>query len=309
MVAPIAIFAFNRPNLLRRTLMALARNPLASASPLTIFCDGPRNEQDEPSTQAVRELARTAEGFLSVDVVERPTNMGCASSVIDGLTQMFSLHERLIVIEDDILTSPHTLRFLNDGLVRYAESENIFNISAWSPPHVARAVPAGYPYDVYAIPRFNCWGWASWRDRFIGIDWSVGDYRTFKRSPHLRMLFNAGGEDLSAMLDAQMQGKINSWAIRADYARFKKHMLGINPLHSYTLNIGMGSGTHTTTKTAYWDSDISLALEVASFPKVIGVDEAIRKVYHDSYYGEKRSLPQRIFHRLRHLLRQCTLLA
>lgn len=198
MVAPLVIFAFNRPDLLRRMLTALAENSLAADSPLTVFCDGPRHEKDEPGTRAVRQLARAAKGFLSVEVVERPTNMGCAASVIDGLTRMFSLHERLIVMEDDILTSPHTLRFLNEGLARYAGNEKIFNISAWSPPHVARAVPAGYPYDVYAIPRFNCWGWASWRDRFINIDWSVSDYGTFKRSPHLCTAFNAGGENLRA---------------------------------------------------------------------------------------------------------------
>lgn len=309
MVAPIAIFAFNRPDLLRRTLTALAANPFAADSPLTVFCDGPRHERDEPGTRAVRELARAARGFLSVEVVERPTNMGCAASVIDGLTRMFSLHERLIVMEDDILTSPHTLRFLNEGLARYAENEKIFNISAWSPPHVARTVPADYPFDVYAIPRFNCWGWASWRDRFIDIDWDVSDYKTFKHSPQLRTAFNAGGEDLSPMLDEQMQGKIDTWDIRVDYARFKKHMVGINPLHSYTLNIGMGSGTHTTTKSTYWDSDISLAPATVSFPDAIDVDESIRKVYHDCYYGEKCPLPQRILHRLGRLLRQRSLLA
>lgn len=50
---PIAVFAFNRPALLARTLAALAANELASASPLTIFCDGPRHEGEAAATQAV----------------------------------------------------------------------------------------------------------------------------------------------------------------------------------------------------------------------------------------------------------------
>ena len=119
--APIAVFAFNRPDLFARTLAALAANELAEQSSLTIFCDGPRHEGDEAGTRAVRDLARHATGFASLEVVERPRNMGCAASVIDGLTEMFRRHERLIVIEDDILTSPHTLRFLNEGLERHAE--------------------------------------------------------------------------------------------------------------------------------------------------------------------------------------------
>lgn len=235
---PIAIFAFNRPDLLRRTLTALLANELADTAALTIFCDGPRHEQDEPATRAVRTLAQSVQGVADVEVVERPRNMGCAASIIDGLTEMFRLHERLIVIEDDIVTSPYTLRFLSEGLARYADNEKVFNIAAWTPPHIIRHLPAGYPYDVYAIPRFNCsGGWASWRDRFQDIDWDVRDYQEFKNSPQLRKAFNVGGEDLSPMLDEQMQGKIDAWDIRADYARFKKNMLGINPVRSYALNI------------------------------------------------------------------------
>lgn len=218
----IALFAFNRPDLFQKTLTALSHNTLANKASLTIFCDGPRHELEEQKTRAVRELAKRANGFAALEVVEYSQNIGCAASIINGLTEMFRLHERLIVIEDDIVTSPHTLRFLSEGLARYADNEKVFNIAAWTPPHIARNLPAEYPYDVYAIPRLNCWGWASWRDRFQDIDWTVKDYRTFKNSPQLRKAFNAGGDDLSLMLDMQMESKINSWAIRADYARFKK---------------------------------------------------------------------------------------
>lgn len=298
----IVIFAFNRSDLLQRTLTALADNDLADKASVTFFCDGPRHEKDESGTRAVRELAKKAQGFASVEVVERPKNMGCAASIIDGLTEMFRLHERLIVIEDDIVTSPYTLRFLSEGLARYADNEKVFNIAAWTPPHIARNLPAEYPYDVYAIPRLNCWGWASWRDRFQDIDWTVKDYRTFKNSPQLRKAFNAGGDDLSSMLDDQMEGKIDTWDIRADYARFKKNMLGINPVRSYALNIGMGSGTHTTTATTYWDSNISLAMEHPRFMEDVTVDSRIHKIYHTCYSPKKHSLPVRVIKKLYKIL-------
>lgn len=298
----IAIFAFNRPDLLQRTLTALAANELVDKASLTIFCDGPRHEKDEPGTRAVRELAKKARGFATVEVVERPKNMGCAASIIDGLTEMFRLHERLIVIEDDIVTSSYTLRFLSEGLARYADNEKVFNIAAWSPPHIARNIPANYPYDVYAIPRFNCWGWASWRDRFQDIDWDVRDYQEFKNSPQLRRAFNVGGEDLSPMLDEQMEGKIDAWDIRVDYARFKKNMLGINPVRSYALNIGMGSGTHTTTATTYWDSDISLAVEYPRFMDEVSVDYYIHKIYLSCYNRKKCSLPVRVIKKVYKIL-------
>lgn len=280
----IVLFAFNRPNLLQQALSALAANDLADTASLTIFCDGPRNEKDEPNIRSVRELAKNARGFATLEVVEHNQNMGCAASVIHGLTEMFRLHERLIV------------------LAHYEDNEKVFNIAAWTPPHIIRHLPTGYPYDVYAIPRFNCWGWASWRDRFQSIDWEVTDYQEFKNSPQLRNAFNAGGNDLSTMLDEQMQGKIDAWDIRADYTRFKKNMLGINPVRSYALNIGMGSGTHTTESTTYWDSDISLAVEHPCFINDVTVDIRIHKIYHACYSPKKHSLPVRAINKLSRML-------
>lgn len=297
----IAVFAFNRPDLLQKTLFALAANDLADKASLTIFCDGPRNELDEPKTTAVRNIAKNIAGFSSVEVVERAYNMGCASSTIDGLKEMFRLHDQVIVIEDDDLTSPYTLRFLTEGLRVYADNEKVFNISAWTPPHIARSLPNDYCYDVYATPRLNSWGWASWRDRFQDIDWNIADYDQFKNNIEQRKRFNAGGNDLSQMLDMQMAGKIDSWSIRADYARFKKNMLGINPIRSYVLNIGMGSGTHTTTATTYWDSDISKAIKYPRFLDEITVDPRIHKIYRSCFDDQNSSLVTKIINKIKNI--------
>lgn len=281
--APIAIFAFNRPDHLRRTLEALAANELAAKSHVTFFCDGPRTAEEKIKTNAVRTIARAAQGFASVKVVERTQNMGCAAAVIDGLKQMFAHHEKLIVIEDDILTSPYTLRFLNDGLDFYENKKTVFNISAWSPPAKIFPIPKEYPYDVYAVQRFECWGWASWRDRFQNIDWGVTDYEKFKESPLLRRAFNRGGEDLSPMLDMQMDGKINSWAIRAAYTCFKNGQVGILPVFSYSTNIGMESGTHCTDKNSNLDNDVTKAKKKIEFIETIFCDEEMQKLFRKVY--------------------------
>lgn len=281
MPAPIVVFAFNRPALLQQTLHALAHNELASESTLTIYCDGPRRQDEKKSTDAVRAIAGNAEGFASVSVVAREKNMGCAASIIAGLQQMFARHERLIIIEDDILCSPHTLGFLNDGLERYAACKTVFNIAAWSPPKKRFSVPARYEWDVYAIPRMNGWGWATWRDRFASVDWSVPGYEKFCRSTTLRAAFDAGGADMSGMLDSQMHGEIDAWDIRMDYARFSQGCVGINPVRSYTTNIGFGCGTHTTTHTNRYDNDISNAVPTKNvrWLEHIFIDEQLRQGY------------------------------
>ena len=258
-VAPIAVFAFNRAGNLTQTLAALAANQLADQSHLTIFCDGPRNDVERSMTDTVRAVARAAKGFASLRVVERENNLGCAGSIIDGLQQMFAEHERVIVIEDDILCSPDTLTFLNDGLAKYENHKTVWNISAWSPPAAIFPVHSDYPYDVYVVPRFNCWGWGSWRDRFALIDWNVSDYAMFSQCQALQRAFNRGGVDLTSMLNEQMCGELDTWDIRMDYARFKYGCVGVNPVRSYTTNIGIGSGTHTTNFTTRFDNDITLA--------------------------------------------------
>ena len=298
MYAPIAVFAFNRPDHLHRTLEALAANNLAAESDVTVFCDGPRHEDERELTDSVRAVAKSAQGFSSLTVVERPCNLGCAASIIDGLKQMFARHAKLIVIEDDILTSPHTLRFLNEGLHFYAGDNRIFNISAWSPPPSIFKIPRDYPHDIYAIPRFNCWGWASWRDRFENIDWNISDYTSFKTSPHQRKAYNAGGEDMSPMLDAQMTGKIDSWGIRADYWRFKNGQFGINPVRSYTSNIGMGSGTHCTEETTMFDNDISLAKVEPFFVAGIEPNEQVTRAHRRLYAVQGF----RFYHKVRDIL-------
>ncbi len=286
MLAPIALFAFNRPEHLERTLDALAANELASESSITIFCDGARTEEEKKLTDATRHVARRAQGFASVTVIEREKNMGCAASVIDGLQYMFARHEKLIVFEDDILCSSHTLSFLNDGLAYYKSNIQIFNIAAWSFPPSIFSVSEKYVFDVYAIPRFNVsGGWASWRNRFEAIDWDIKDYIEFKNSPEKRKAFNVGGEDLSDLLDAQMNNKVSSWAIRADYSRFKHGQCGINPVTSYTTNIGFGDGTHTTEYTDKFDNDVSLALpskKVCWLQEVV-IDKTILANYQKVY--------------------------
>lgn len=283
--SPIAIFAFNRPDHLRRTLTALATNDLASKSAVTVFCDGPRNLSEECKTNAVRELAHAAQGFASVEVIAQTQNIGCAASVIAGLEYMFTRHERSIVIEDDILTSPHTLHFLNTCLDKYASFPTVFNIAAWSPPRHLMPIDASYPYDAYFIPRFNGWGWATWKNRWEKVDWSVADYAVFATTPALQQSLNAGGTDMSPMLADQMSGKLDAWDIRMDYSRFKQGCLGINPTISYTTNIGCdGTGTHYTGGVdARLDNDIQLALADPRLPDHVFLDKTIASMYRKVY--------------------------
>jgi hypothetical protein len=289
MPAPIAVFAFNRPDHLRRTLEALSANRLAGDSRLTVFCDAPRGPKDIEVCERVREVARTAGGFASVTTVARDTNHGCAASVIRGTTEMFAEHDRLVVIEDDIITSPVTLAYLNQALDDYQLRPAVFSVTAWAPPRRMMRVPARYRFNSYFIRRFHCWGWASWRDRWALNDWSVPGYGEYRDDSAIRATHAEAGSDLPGMLDAQMAGRIDSWAIRAEYTRLRVGGLTLYPRVPLVRNAGVdGTGRHCGTDDRYAD-DLSDAETIFDhcFPNLAYVDRELAASFCRVYSGRR----------------------
>ena len=209
---------------------------------MLIFADGPKNEQAAPAIREVRKLIRTIEGFKSVTVIERERNLGLSKSVICGVTQLCNEYGRAIVVEDDVLTAPDFLTFVNQGLQRYESESRVFSIGAFNLPIVA---PLTYSYDAFCSYRFLCWGWGTWKDRWEKADWSVKDFPDFMADREKQKRFNRGGDDLSWLLTLQMEGKIDSWDTIWAYAHSKHDALALLPVSSKTYNIGLdGTGTH-----------------------------------------------------------------
>ena len=124
-LAPIALFVYNRPEHTRRTLQFLQQNELAADSHLFIFSDGPKNAKQAEKVAKVRTLIKQVVGFKSVEIFERSNNLGLANSVISGVSQLMDKYGKAIVFEDDLITSPYTLRYFNDALVRYQTKKEL----------------------------------------------------------------------------------------------------------------------------------------------------------------------------------------
>jgi len=240
--APIALFVYNRPEHTRQTIEGLRANPLASESELTVFSDGPKSELDQASVSQVRDYLSTIDGFRKISVIHREKNSGLAKSIIAGASEVLDRSGRIIVLEDDIVTAPGFLTYMNQGLEAYERNRSIFAICGWSPPI---DIPASYRHDVYLVHRAMCWGWASWADRWQKIDWEVRDYAQFEKDREAQKKFARGGEDLPDMLRNALSGRVNSWAIRWAYAQFRQGALSVAPTKSLTDNVGMdGSGVN-----------------------------------------------------------------
>ena len=245
MLAPVVLFVYNRPTHTRRTIEALARNTLAQHTELFIFSDAPRNEAASAAVREVREIIANISGFGSVRAVPRDIHFGLASSVISGVSEVIDTYGRIIVLEDDLVTSATFLEYMNSALVHYRDDAKAFSIGGYQFPARTMSIPRDYPWDTYASYRGCSWGWATWKDRWKRADWSMDYYEGFMASPQQQARFNRGGSDLTQLLSLQREGRIDSWAIRFCYTHFATNMHCIYPVKSLVNNIGLdNSGTH-----------------------------------------------------------------
>src|SRR5580704_7112714 len=130
-LAPIALFVYNRPEHTRRTLAYLEKNLLADESRLFIFSDAAKTDDDKAKVEQVRQLIKEITGFKSVKVTLRKENMGLANSIISGVTTLVNEYGKVIVFEDDLLSSPFTLQYFNEALTRYVNDIEVMHVGAY----------------------------------------------------------------------------------------------------------------------------------------------------------------------------------
>lgn len=277
--APIVLFVYNRPEHTRIALQSLSECQYADQSALYIFADQAKNEKAKEKVEQVRRIIKEdiwKRKFAEVNITEASQNKGLANSVISGVTQVINKYGQVIVVEDDNRVAPDFLDYMNRGLEYYEHNDRIGEIGGYCAPI---RIPDDYPYDVFAMGRGSSYAWASWKDRWNQIDWEVTDYKQFKNNPKKRRAFNEYGEDLFQMLEGQMEGNIDSWAIRSAYSKFKNGLLCIMPVKTRVENQGFdGTGVHNVAADTRFVVKIEQNLKPVTFANV-EVDSRIKKAF------------------------------
>ena len=296
-LAPIIVFAYNRPDHLSKTLSRLAQNEMASDTDLFVICDGAKaNATDEQIHKVfmTRDVARNAKGFHSVQIIERERNFGLARNIIEGVSSVIDKYGKVIVLEDDLLTSRFFLKYMNEALSHYENRPGVMSISANRPPVNRMELPGDYEYDVFVSLRSFSTGWATWKDRWSHVDWSLGYLEDFMKHPEQVKAFDRSGDDMSEMLLLQRDGRIDSWAIQFCFAHFKEHAVAILPCVPYVDNIGFdGSGIHSGTNEADFRNDVDCAVEDPRFIDVLYEDARIINSFYNYYCRKRRPFWQR----------------
>lgn len=239
-LAPVCLFVYARPIHTRRVLRALARSELAEKAEVIIYSDGPRDERFEGPVREVRNMLRNIKGFRHIELVTRDRNLGLSASIIGGVTEVCQTHGRVIVLEDDVVVSRYFLRYMNDSLLRYADDRRISSIGGYMYP-IANRLP-----DQFFLSMTDCWGWATWQRAWNEFNQDGSVLLKEIESKGLVKRFNLDGAyDYRRMLQAQIAGKNDSWAVRWYANEFLKNRLTLFPGRSMTINIGNdGSGRH-----------------------------------------------------------------
>jgi len=293
-IYPLAIFADNRPKHLQACLDSLAANEMSSQTKVFLFIDGPKNNKDRILINACLQLAYNEKRFKSIEVFSQSSNIGLAKSIIQGVGRVLLNHEALIVVEDDLRVSPYFLDFMNLGLNKYKEFPKVSSLHAYL-----------YPIKNFSDMAFflrgaDCWGWATWRDRWENANLDADDLYSKILEANLSEKFDLDGAvGYSSLLKSQIDGFVDSWAIRWHAFNFIEDKYCLHPPVSLVRNVGNdGTGRHYSRQKIYnleqWD------FRTIIFPNIIEESNEMRSRIIEFLIGTKnkdKSLLHKLFNR------------
>jgi hypothetical protein len=295
-IAPIILFTYKRLETLKLTINALLKNNLVSDSDLIIYSDGPKSFNDIEIIDKIRLYLNSISGFKSITLNYSEINLGLSKSIIHGVTATLEKYNKVIVLEDDLITSSNFLVFMNYALDKYESIDRIFSISGYTFDFNSNYIEE----DGYFLNRTWPWGWATWKNRWNKVDWSVPEYQNFKLDKNLRKKFSYLGSDVNSMLDKQQNGLLDSWSIRWTFHVFLKNGLVLFPKTSKIINNGWDefATNNKGLNDRYLTSiDVTNNFEF-SLPDEIKINEKVQKLLLN-----KMSIHLRLFNKIKEIFK------
>jgi GT2 family glycosyltransferase len=296
--APIIAFVYRRPEHTRQMLNSLSLNPLASSSELFVFSDGPKSDEIAEQVEQVRKLVKGQSGFKSVKLFERSENLGLANNIISGLTQVLEEYGKGIVLEDDIVTSPYFLTFMNEALDHFETEEKVMNVSAYTYPIDKTGIDK--PYLLRCI---SCWGWGTWYRAWRKFEKNEDDLIS-KFSKKMIYEFNVEGtSEMFEQVLANKAGKMDTWAVFWYATLFLNKGLTLYPSESLANNIGFDGSGSNTGNSKFYDSKI---VESCSnfFPEIIEENSFVLEKHKEFFCQARPTITQKIKRELHAKLRE-----
>lgn len=242
-ISPVVLFVYNRLEHTKKVIDALSKNRDAEITNLIVYSDGSKGYHDNNVVNEIRTYLKSISQFKSVSLNFREKNFGLFQNIKLGLTDVFNNYNSVIVLEDDLVPSLNFLSYMNSGLNFYKEKKNIGAISAFQFPIIEEIK---IEEDIYLHPRFSCWGWATWKDRWDSWEWHLPERKTFLKKREPLKSLHAVSNDLPELILDKIDRLNSSWSVYVCYEFVRKNLLCVYPTISKIQNIGFdGSGIHS----------------------------------------------------------------
>lgn len=281
--APVALFAFKRPKTLQAVLESLEKNPQFSATQIYAFCDGPRPDAPPEVVAGVletRQVLKRWQERAAIELVTSDVNRGLHRQIPDGISRVLDRHDRVIVLEDDILVSPFFLEYMNQALEIYADDPRVMQVSAFM-FKVGGKLPETFFYNVN-----SCWGWGTWRRAWQHFDDDASTLlKQLTRRPDFSMYDFNGGQNgcFYDQLVKNHLGDLKSWAVKWHTSMYLKGGFCLHPRKTLVKNIGFGAdGTNCVASDERYSVDLSeksIAVERIPVEKCASAYAAVAKLF------------------------------
>lgn len=243
--APLIIVGFNRADTMSLVLARLSEcanlRGKDNRRVAYAFLDGARTPDEEARTEEVAALVEDFKSshFPDLQIVRREKNYGCRGNIVDAISHVLGLHGRAVIVEDDVLVSRTFLNYMDEALDFYESDKRIWCINANTPRDMK--VPKSYKHDVYLHPRNMCWGWGTWKDRWVQVDFDMKDWPRYAEDPVFRSKLDKIDCMMHGMLDAQFMGRLKTWDVQCSYHIVKNNLFAVEPRYALSKNIGSGT--------------------------------------------------------------------
>jgi hypothetical protein len=240
-LAPILLLVYNRPETTKTLVNCLLAQPNINQFEIYVFSDGAKSEYDFDKILEVRQIIEGLNICKNLSKNYSEINIGLAESVIKGINTVFESHEKIIVLEDDLEISPFFFNYMNYYLSYYQNIEKVGTIQGFQFP-----IKVNWKDPVFLDEFVNCWGWGTWKNRWIHFEPNGSKLLNELNERNLTYEFNGKNSyPFMVLLEDQVNGRVNSWAIRWYASLFLKGYVHLYPNKSLVINNGLdGNGTH-----------------------------------------------------------------
>lgn len=280
---PVLCIFFARPDQFRQSFEQVRR---AKPRVLLLWQDGPRKNRpdDMENILTCRKIAENIDWECEIHRNYHNENMGCDPSTYLSHKWAFSIVDKCIILEDDIVPAQTFFPFCKELLDRYEHDTRIDRICG-------QTLYGGIPdkrYSYFFVKSGSSWGWATWKR--VADTWE-SDYAFLKDDYYLdlgKKRFGHNRYDTSVKIARQRCAEgIPYWEHIVGFRTTMNSGLIIYPTVNMIENVGISqNATHAPDNVAELPKDIQTMFTT----RAMDVEFPIKHppyVIEDYHYFEK----------------------